>query len=81
MVYLTPKEALQKITPIKEGIVLEIGFGNGTFLKWLCENKGENHTIVGIDIANLAFEKARSRLKECDVFLIKSEARFFFKNI
>ena len=77
MIYLTPKEALKNITS-KRDIVLEIGFGNGSFLKWLAVNRG-NKTVVGIDIANLAFHKATSRLKEEKVYTVKSEALFFLK--
>ncbi len=76
MRYLLPKEAIKEIP--KLGLfVLEVGFGNGSFLKWLCETR--DAPVVGIDIANIAFQKARSRLNQYDVFLVKSEARFFLK--
>ncbi len=78
MEYLTPKKYMDTLFPkVKESIV-EIGFGNGIFLKWLSEHN-PNKLILGVDLANLAFKKAKMRLKDYPVFLIKSEGNFFVK--
>ncbi len=80
MVFLTPKEALSRITNGNGPYVLEIGFGNGSFLAYLAETRPKER-LIGVDLANLAFQKAASRLKEKDVMLVKSEARFFLKHL
>lgn len=77
MEYLTPKEYMEALFPLDNAVV-EIGFGNGLFLRWLWENRKEK-PIVGVDIANISFKKARSRLKDTGVYLVKSEGNFFLK--
>ncbi len=75
MVYLTPEEALG-VVPRQRGWVVEIGFGNGAFLKWLSTRFD---LVLGLDIANLAFEKAKSRLSGTNAVVVKSDARFFLR--
>ncbi len=77
MEYLTPKKYMESLFPLKNAI-LEIGFGNGLFLKWLWENRN-TEPVVGVDIANISFKKARSRLQDTGVFLVKVEGKFFLK--
>lgn len=76
MVCLCPEDAVS-VVPRLKGMVLEIGFGNGAFLRWLWE-QGES-PVVGVDLANIAFEKARSRLAGTGVVVVKCEARFFLR--
>ncbi|MGB9807620.1 MAG: tRNA (guanine(46)-N(7))-methyltransferase TrmB [Thermosulfidibacteraceae bacterium] len=76
MELLTPREYMERNLDFLPKVV-EIGFGYGEFLSFLAES--EAIRVFGVDISNFSFDKARSRLKEKKVSLIKVDGYFFVK--
>lgn len=57
--------------------LVEIGFGYGEFLLHLSDKT--IYPLFGVDIANFCFDKAMRKLRDKNVFLMKSDGYFFLK--
>ncbi len=76
MVLLTPREYVEKGYD-EVFKVVEIGFGYGELLAYLYGYS--DIPIFGVDISNFSFEKAKGKLRDKNVYLIKTDGYFFVK--